>query len=109
MGNKRLQLASGWHGPTLVIGAEGTTKVVLSYWGLPTLVSPEQCCQPSSDEVEMLEWLEFEEDWKELINKFKSVRTQSGLFDKRVQVEGREVQGHQPEAKIEQEPAEQLT
>ena len=96
--SKRLQLATGWHGPALVIGAEGTTKIFLSYRGLPVLVSPEQCRQPSADEVEMLGWLEMEEDSKSLVEKFRKYNTQNGFIDERPSKKARvlEDEGDEP-------------
>ena len=81
--SKRLQLSTGWHGPALVIGTEGTTKVYLSYRGLPVLVSPEQCRMPSRDEVEMFEWMQFEADNTNLLEKFRKYNTQNGFIDER--------------------------
>ena len=58
-------------------------KVFLSYRGLPVLVSPEQCRKPSSDEVAMFEWLEFEKESKALLEKFRKHNTQHGFLDER--------------------------
>ena len=81
--SKRLQLAHGWHGPALVIGTEGTTKVYLSYRGMPLLVAPDQCRAPSNDEVELFEWMAFEAEQGDLLDKFRRYNTQSGFIDER--------------------------
>ena len=81
--SKRLQLASGWHGPALVIGTEGTTKVFLPYRGMPVLVAPEQCRAPSKDEVELFEWMVFEADQADLLHKFRKYNIQNGFIDER--------------------------
>ena len=76
-------MLSGWHGPALVIGTEGTTKVYLSYRGMPVLVAPEQCRAPSKDEVELFEWMVFKADQADLLHKFRRYNTQNGFIDER--------------------------
>ena len=40
--SKRLQGALGWRGPCIVVALEGSSRVHLSYRGVPVLVTPEQ-------------------------------------------------------------------
>ena len=64
----------------MVIGTEGTTRVFLSYKGMPVLVSPEQCLAPNNDEVKLFELMVFDANHNDLLNHVKQYNTQNSFI-----------------------------